>query len=112
MSQPLRLVVINGMLTGEDGAARHNDPDTSYIAAATVNRRQLEMAVYTYLFSIWPRDLTALEISRSMGRAPRSITPRMRPLFRLGLVDQVTKRYCVNDDGNPTLQMTWAAIRV
>jgi hypothetical protein len=100
------------MLEDDDGAARHNDPATSWLAAQSISKTKLERDVYAYLFKVYPRDLTALEISRGMGRAPRSITPRMRPLFHKGLVDQPAKRHCLNDDGNPTLQMTWVAIRI
>jgi hypothetical protein len=108
MSQPLRLVALNGALTDDDGAARHNDPVTSYAAAAKVNARQLELDVFAYLIKVWPRDLTAFEIARGMRNDIRSISPRLRPLQRRGWVAQVGRRDCLNDKGNMSSMMTWA----
>jgi hypothetical protein len=104
----LRLVVTNNMPPTEPGAARHNDPDTSKIAAQSVNATHLERIVYNYLFGTG-RDLTALEIARGMGMDIRSVSPRMKPLEKKNGVLRTGKRYCVNDAGNPTLQTTWLA---
>jgi hypothetical protein len=104
----LRLATMNGVPATEPGAARHNDPDTSQIAAQSVNATHLERIVYNYLFGTG-RDLTALEIARGMNMDIRSVSPRMKPLEKKNGVLRTGKRYCVNDAGNPTLQTTWLA---
>ena len=93
----------------EPGAARHNDPDTSKIAAESISATLLEKLVYAYLWKT-ETDLTALEIARGMHRDIRSISPRLHPLEEKGVVIKSGKRYCINDAGNPTLQTTWRAL--
>jgi hypothetical protein len=97
----LRLVVTN-----DPGAARHSDPFTSQIAAGSIDATALELIVYTYLSNA-RRALTALEIARGIPMDIRSVSPRLAPLERKGIVERSDKRYCINDAGNPTLQDTW-----
>ena len=106
---PLRLVTTNGMPLDGPGAARHNDPDTSQIAAQSISATHLELIVHAYLFKTG-RDLTALEIARGMRMDIRSVSPRLKPLERKNGIVRTGKRYCVNDAGNPTLMTTWWAL--
>jgi hypothetical protein len=106
---PLRLITMNGVSVNAPGGSRHNDPDTSFIAAQSINATELEWLVWRFLFGTG-RDLTALEIARGMRMDIRSISPRLAPLARKNGVIRFSKRYCVNDAGNPTLQTTWLAL--
>lgn len=96
-------------MTDDPGGFRHNDPFTSKIAAGSISATELEMLVHDWLLRTG-RDLTALEIARGMGMDIRSISPRLAPLARKGGVVRHSKRYCINDAGNPTPQITWLAL--
>jgi DNA-binding CsgD family transcriptional regulator len=109
MRLPTPLRLISGGLMSEPGAARHNDPFTSQLAAGSISATELERIVYAYLFRTG-KELTAFEIARGLGMDIRSISPRLRPLELKNGVVRVGKKYCVNDAGNPTLMTTWLAL--
>jgi hypothetical protein len=108
-SQPHLHLVVSNPPSPDPGGARHNDPDTSKLAAQRVDATHLEWIVYTYLFKTG-RDLTALEIARGMHMDIRTVSPRLKPLERKGGVMRSGKRYCINDAGNPSLMITWLAL--
>lgn len=110
MPNPLRLITLNGLsLANDAGAARHNDPDTSQLAAGSISATHLERLVYDYLFKTG-RELTAFEIARGMRMDIRTVSPRLKPLERKGGVARTGKRVCLNDAGNPSLMTTWLAL--
>jgi hypothetical protein len=65
--------------------ARNSDPITSDLAAQQVDTNHLEQVVLRHLL-FWPLGLTCRELSASTGLELGSITPRMQPLVRRGLV--------------------------
>ena|ERR1700686_890979 len=70
-----------------EGAAFHkNDPVTAKAAAKSVDTSFLETMVLNYLRDN-PAGLTAHEIATKSGESLVTISPRMRPLVRRGLVE-------------------------
>ena len=67
-----------------DAAARSSDPGTSHVAAALVNTTRLETIVLTYLEH---NPSTTHEIAAGTGLDLVSISPRIKPLVRKGLVE-------------------------
>ena len=83
-------------MTDFDAMARRTDPDTSHIAAVTVDTNRLEGYVLSILgqYSLPhnPDGLTVREISTLLHIDMVSISPRMKPLEKKGLVERTTKR--------------------
>ena len=71
--------------------ARRTDPDTSHIAALTVDANRLEKLVVSALTQ-YPNGCTVKEISVSLDIDKWSISPRMKPLEGKGLVERTTER--------------------
>jgi hypothetical protein len=71
--------------------ARHSDPDTSHWAAALVNATWLQLMVLRVLRR-HPGGCTTHEIEDESGLAAGSVTPRMKPLEKLGLVIRTDER--------------------
>lgn len=72
--------------------ARITDPDTSHKAANEVETSRLEQMVLVQLSSC-PDGLTNHELVERTGCSWNTITPRLRPLVRKGLVvDSGTRR--------------------
>jgi len=51
--------------------------------------------------------MTGIEIARAVGRHPWSITPRLRPMQRDGLIETYGKRACINSEGNMREMLVW-----
>lgn len=64
--------------------ARHTDPDTSHVAAASVNVNDLEYEVLVALDALG--EATSLEVSEHSGIARVSASPRFRPLANKRLI--------------------------
>lgn len=69
----------------EPAYSRHSDPITSVIAAAKVDTSSLEALVMAALESV-PDGLTSHQIAERTGQSLVTISPRLRPLVRKGLV--------------------------
>lgn len=84
------------------GAHRKDDPDTSK-EAAKLDVSKLEARVYELLRF---KPLTAEELAFSMNKSLQSITPRIAPLRRKGLIydSGIRKR---GESGRP--RIVWAA---
>jgi hypothetical protein len=67
------------------GAARHTDPDTALDAADSIETTRREEAVLTALKES-AYGLTTLQIAERLNLPPWSVSPRIRPLRRKGLV--------------------------
>ncbi len=77
------------LFTGE-AYHRRTDPDTSIIAAQTVDASALEMAVYRALQEYG--DMTSTETAARLGKDKWSISPRFAPLQRRGLTEDTGTR--------------------
>ena len=71
--------------------ARRTDPDTSHIAALTVDANRLEKLVVSALMQ-YPNGCTVKEISVILDIDKWSISPRMKPLEGKGLVERTAER--------------------
>jgi len=71
--------------------ARRTDPDTSHIAALTVDANRLEKLVVSALTQ-YPNGCTVKEISVILDIDKWSISPRMKPLEGKGLVERTAER--------------------
>lgn len=89
--------------------SRDTDPSTSHEAAAKVRPTRLEAEVLGVLreSGAW---LSVIQIGEEMDLHPWSVSPRLRPLFRKGLVD-VRKEPRVNSEGNTANMQVWRAVR-
>lgn len=65
------------------GLARNTDPDTSH-EAARIQTSTLESRVFEVISANGP--MTTEEIARATGIDLQSITPRIAPLMRLGIL--------------------------
>ena len=65
------------------GLARNTDPDTSH-EAAKIHTSTLESMVFEALNKHGP--MTAEEISQVTGVSLQSITPRIKPLMKIGIL--------------------------
>jgi DNA-binding MarR family transcriptional regulator len=74
------------------GRARATDPSTSHTAAASVNATALGERVYGYLVSVLPEGRTTKELAVEMNISRVTVSPRMAPLFRKGLVERTGVR--------------------
>lgn len=72
------------------GAARRRDPDTSKLAARRVEAEEISVLVTYCLRQNGP--MTAEEVADKLGREVGSITPRLAPLERAGLVARTGER--------------------
>ena len=73
------------------GRARRTDPDTSHIAALTVDATRLEGLVLEALRE-YSDGRTVKEISTILHIDKWSISPRMKPLEEKGLIQRTTER--------------------
>ena len=73
------------------GLARRSDPATSHIAALTVDANRLEKVVLSSLLE-HRFGLTVKEIAAETGIDKWSISPRMSPLEKKGLIHRTEKR--------------------
>ena len=74
-----------------DAMARRTDPDTSHVAALTVDANRLEGLVVSVLRDR-PRGCTVKEISAILDIEVVSISPRMKPLEGKGLIERTAER--------------------
>ena len=74
--------------------ARSTDPATSFAAARAVERTLpvLEQSVLGALSAVGSYGATAYEISEALDVPTGSVTPRLRPLERKGLVERTDLR--------------------
>lgn len=72
------------------GAARRQDPDTAKRAARAVEAEEISVLVTYCLRQHGPQ--TAEEIADRLGRELGSITPRLAPLERAGLIARTGDR--------------------
>lgn len=70
----------------ERGAARHADPDTAKAAAKTVAVADLEALVLGALRKFRLAGMTTHELAEYLKLSLVSVSPRMRPLVKKGLV--------------------------
>jgi hypothetical protein len=64
------------------GAARGTDPETSHVAAKTVNVTYLEGQVYNAIKATGFLGATQDELAAALGLPTNTITPRFKPLLR------------------------------
>lgn len=78
-------------LTHDPGAVRSTDPDTSVEAALSIKATELESRV---LDAIMRRadGATSHEISESLHMSLVTVSPRLRPLVRKGLIEDSGER--------------------
>lgn len=69
-----------------DAYARNGDPETSHEAAASTDATRLESLAYRTLFEAGVEGLTAEQLSRILNIEKNTISPRLRPLARKGLI--------------------------
>ena len=74
-----------------DALARRTDPDTSHVAALTVDANRLEGLVVA-LLERHPDGLIVKEIASLLDVAQVSISPHMKPLEKKELVRRTTIR--------------------
>jgi predicted transcriptional regulator len=74
----------------ETGRARKADPPTAKAAARSVDATDLEQAVLAALLTNGP--MTTHEVARYLNRELVTVSPRMAPLVRKGLVQDSTLR--------------------
>ena len=74
-----------------DAMARRTDPDTSHIAALTVDANRLEKLVLSML-DRYPDGLTVKEVATYLHIDKWSISPRMKPLEKKGLLERTAER--------------------
>ena len=74
-----------------DALARRTDPDTSHVAALTVDANRLEGLVVA-LLERHPDGLIVKEIAVLLDIDKWSISPRMKPLEEKGLVQRTADR--------------------
>jgi hypothetical protein len=86
---------------------RIGDPATSRDAAAKIDVTRLRGMIIQVLRGVGLRGLTGIEIARATDIHPWSITPRLRPMVRDGLVETYGKRPCVNSEGNMREMLVW-----
>lgn len=72
-----------------DALARSTDPDTSHAAAARTDGKQLGWLVHAYLLANGPR--TSHQVADGLGLSLVTVSPRMKPLESLGLVERAGK---------------------
>lgn len=66
--------------------ARNSDPDTSHAAAEKIDSAKLERMVYEVI-CMYPNGCTLDQINKHFpGRGQQSISPRLAPLMRKGLI--------------------------
>lgn len=71
--------------------ARATDPETSHAAAASVEPTELELLVLAAL-GVRPRGCTSSELSDFLGIERVSVSPRLAPLARKGLIEASGER--------------------
>ena len=71
--------------------ARRTDPDTSHIAALTVDATRLERLVASVLQQ-HPEGCTVKELSDILGVDKWSLSPRMKPMETKGMVNRTDER--------------------
>lgn len=101
----------------ERGLARHSDPSTSHAAAAAVDVTAKEQAVLDAIRQ-FPKGCIADDIARVTGLRDGSVTPRLRPLLRKGLIQRTGESrpgmsgrhqlVHVAIDPKPVIQTRWA----
>ena len=74
-----------------DAMARRTAPDTSHVAALTVDANRLEGVVVSVVRDR-PRGCTVKEISAILDIEVVSISPRMKPLEGKGLIERTAER--------------------
>lgn len=89
-----------------NGAARHTDPSTSFDAANSVNVAELEQKVWACLASEGAATTEELT-DRLSPLSLVTISPRMAPLRRKGLVRGIGKKR--NRSGRAAI--IWEAVR-
>lgn len=75
----------------EPGAHRHDDPDTSVAAAMSIDASRLEAIVLEALRKCL-NGATTRELADILGIDWGSVTPRMAPLARKGLIYATSER--------------------
>jgi CRP-like cAMP-binding protein len=76
--------------------ARATDPETSHLAAASVDADKLEVQVLDYLRYCRHLGATSHEIAAGLGLSLVTVSPRLRPLQRHGLA-----AWARDADGHP-----------
>jgi len=79
-------------VTGEQGRARHTDPDTSREAAESVDATRLQSLVLGALKSAGPSGLTTEELSERLNLSLVTVSPRLSPMEKKGLVARAGRR--------------------
>lgn len=75
----------------EPGAYRHDDPDTSVAAAMSLDAARMEAIVLEALRKC-DNGGTSRELAEIMGLPGDSVSPRLRPLARKGLIYATSER--------------------
>jgi DNA-binding MarR family transcriptional regulator len=90
---------------------RTNDPDTSYAAAAFIKDHvtHLQGLVMEFLNQRGEHGATTEEIARHYGIELGSITPRMAPLERMGVVRRTDLRRMAQ--GKKVGRIVWQSIK-
>ena len=81
-------------LPQEPPRARNTDPDTAHAAAAAIELKVvgLQLTCLEALRAAGARGLTSREISEATGIEHSTVSPRLRPLERKGLIIETDAR--------------------
>jgi Mn-dependent DtxR family transcriptional regulator len=60
----------------------------------------------------WPRYMNSIEIAEEMGVDKWSVSPRMKPLFNKGFLDDPLKKPALNSSGNIRNLRHWRVKRL
>jgi hypothetical protein len=91
-------------LIGAPALSRSSDPGTSHEAAASLDTTRLRQIVLGTLETVYPDGLTSQEIGDRAGIGRDTISPRMKPLEKMELVERNGTR--VPQGGNKK-QIIW-----
>ena len=94
--------------TAPGGGARITDPWTSHLAALGVDGNNLELIVLRFLLMTKPRTWSSTEIARHVGLHPWSVSPRMKPLQKKGLVQAHPPEYRLNSSNVMRPMIVWS----
>ena len=101
-------------IDSEDASARNSDPQTSHDAANHMNKTgatsRLERLTVAVLDAEY-RRMTVTEIAGDCGKPLWSISPRMAPLERKGLVRRDGTKPCRNSSDNIRELTAWVSTK-
>jgi DNA-binding MarR family transcriptional regulator len=91
----------------EQAHARSTDPETSHAAAASVDCPPLDRKLHDGLKLLGSYGATSEELADQLNLRLVSVSPRLRPMERRGLVRETEER---RPGASGRLQIVWVAI--